>query len=393
MDLNGYFDPVSLDRPEFHFLPEKHSFSRNISIHTPDQPIRDLNRYQLALIGIPEDKAAYVSGSANAPDTVRGMLYQLRKINNSVKIYDLGNLKITNQVNDTYYAIRDITLELMERNVIPFFIGGSQDLTFGAILAIKHLKGIRHILTVDPRFDFWMENQSEINSRNYLDYIFDQENLNRFAYSNIGHQQYFIAENQMDLLEQEFMESMRLGELREDIRKAEPIIRDADIISIDMNAVRHSDAPGVTTPSPNGLFGDELCAISRYGGISEKVKIFGLYEISPGKDLNGQTSHLAAQAAWYFIDGLSHRLKENPLDTSKHMKKFIVTPDEFGQELVFYKSNLSERWWIEIPVKNTSSNYNYFISCSYEDYKQACNNLIPDRWWRYFQRLSKMELK
>lgn len=387
MDLNGYFDPVSLDRPEFHFLPEKYSFSRNISIHTPDQPIRDLNKYQLALIGVPQEKAAYIKGSADAPDKVRGMLYQLRKINNNVKVIDLGNLKITENINDTYYAIRDITLELMEREVIPFFIGGSQDLTFGVILALRKLKGIRQILTVDPRFDFWMENETGINSRNYLNYIFDKESKKKFTYSNLGHQQYFIAGNQMDLIAEESMESIRLGELRENIKKAEPLIRDADLISIDMNVVRHSDAPGVTTPSPNGLFGDELCAITRYGGISEKVKVCGLFELSPEKDLNGQTSHLAAQATWYFIDGLSHRLKENPLVTSKHTKKFIITPEDIDQELIFYKSNLSERWWIEIPVKNPATNHNYFIACSYEDYKQACKNVIPDRWWRYLHRL------
>ncbi|MEX0982699.1 MAG: formimidoylglutamase [Bacteroidales bacterium] len=388
MDLNGYFDPVSLDRPEFHFLPEKQSFSRNISIHTPDQPIRDLDRYQLALIGLPQDEAAYIKGSAKAPDLVRGMLYQLRKINNNVKVYDLGNLKITNQINNTYFAIRDVILELVERDVIPFFIGGSQDLTYGAILALGKLKGIRQILTVDPRFDFWMENESQINSRNYLDYILNKKVKGQFTYSNIGHQQYFIAENQIDVLHNEYMESMRLGELREDIKKAEPLIRDADLISIDMNSVRHSDAPGVTTPSPNGLFGDELCALTRYGGISEKVKICGLFELSPDKDLNGQTSHLAAQAVWYFIDGLSHRLKENPLETSEHTRKFIISPGEINEELIFYKSNLSERWWIEIPVKNPVTNYNYFISCSYDDYKRACNNVIPDRWMRYLLRLN-----
>ncbi len=387
MDLNGYFDPVSLDRPEFQFLPEEYSFSRDISIHTPDQPIRNLDQHQLALIGLPQDEAAYIKGSAKAPDLVRGMLYQLRKINNNVKVYDLGNLKITKKIDDTYYAIRDVLLELTERGVIPFFIGGSQDLTYGAILALEKLNGIQQILTVDPRFDFWMEKKSQVNSRNYLDYILKNKTKDQFTYSNIGHQQYFIAENQMDLLLNEYMESMRLGELREDIKKAEPLIRDADLISIDMNAVRHSDAPGVTMPSPNGLFGDELCALTRYGGISEKVKICGLFELSPHKDLNGQTGHLAAQAVWYFIDGLSHRLKENPLETSEHTRKFIITPGEINQELIFYKSNLSERWWIEIPVKNPATNYNYFISCSYEDYKQACNNIIPERWWRYLQRL------
>jgi hypothetical protein len=85
---------------------------------------------------------------------------------------------------------------------------------------------------------------------------------------------------------------------------------------------------------------------------------------------------------------LSHRVKENPYDTSEHTKKFIITLDEIDQVLVFYKSNLSERWWIEIPVKNNLTKQNFFISCSYEDYQLACNNEIPDRWWRYLHRLS-----
>src|SRR6056297_3388788 len=186
MDLNGYFDPVSLDRPGFHLLPEKYSFVRNISIHTPDRPIRNMDQYQVALIGVPQDKGAYIRGSAPAPDRVRGMLYQLRKINKNVNVVDLGNLKITENINDTYYAVRDITLELFERNVIPFYIGGSQDLSFGIILALQKLQGIRQLVTVDPRLDFWPEKDPEINSRNYLNHILEKEVKPRFTYSNLG---------------------------------------------------------------------------------------------------------------------------------------------------------------------------------------------------------------
>lgn len=388
MDLNGYFDPVSLDRPEFHLLPEKYSFSRNISIHTPDQPIPSLRKYQLAIIGLPEDKGAFIQGSADAPDRVRGMLYQLRMVNNNVKIIDLGNLKITGNIKDTLYAVRDISMELFDNDVIALYIGGSQDLTYGALLALEKIEGIRQILTIDPRLDFWKDNEQQIHSRNYLNYIFKEKVKQHFIYSNLGHQQYFVAQNQLDMLEQEFMDSLRLGEVRSDLRLVEPVIRDADLVSVDMNVVRHSDAPGVTTPSPNGLFGDELCAITRYAGLSEKVRICGFYELAPEKDINDQTSHLAAQAIWYFIDGLSHRVKENPVDTGEHTKKFIVTPEDAGQELVFYRSTVSDRWWMEVPVKNHLTEHNHFISCSYEDYQKACNNRIPDRWWRYFRKLS-----
>jgi len=388
MDLNAYFDPVSLERPEFHLLPEEFSFSRNITIHTPDQPVNDLENFDLALIGIPQDQGAFIKGSGDAPDRVRGMLYQLRKINNNIRVCDMGNLKITTNIYDTYYAIRDITLELREKNVIPFFIGGSQDLAYGIILALLKMKGLSQLVTVDPRFDFWLDKNAELNSRNYLNYIFNPEISKRFTYSNIGHQQYFVTEDQQDTMEKNFMESLRLGELKGDVRLAEPLIRDADMLVIDMNVVRHSDAPGVSTPSPNGLFGDELCAITRYGGISEKVNICGIFELSPGKDLNNQTSHLAAQAIWYFIEGLSHRIHENPMETADHTKKFIITLNDLNQDLTFHKSTLSDRWWIEVPVKNNDTNQNFFISCSYEDYQQACSNEIPERWWRYLRRLS-----
>lgn len=389
VDLNDYFDPVSLDRPGFHFLPEQHSFSRYISIHTPDQPIRNLGKHQVALIGVGQDQGGYIKGSASAPDKVRSMLYQLRRINNNIKVYDLGNLKITGNINDTYYALRDVTLELLDKGVVAYLVGGSQDLTFGAILALQKMEGVRQILTVDPRIDFWMEPAPEISSRNYLDYILEKDFKDRFIYANLGHQQYFIAPGQSDRMEQEHMESIRLGDLRQDLRSSEPLIRDADLVSFDMNAVRHSDAPGVTIPSPNGLFGDEVCALSRYAGISEKVKICGIFELSPEKDLNEQTSHLAAQAAWYFIEGMSHRIKENPLETPAHTKKFIVTPEETDQDLVFYKSTISERWWLEIPVKNPVTGNNHYISCSHDDYRKACSNIIPDRWWRYLHRLSR----
>ena len=105
------------------------------------------------------------------------------------------------------------------------------------------------------------------------------------------------------------------------------------------------------------------------------------------KDVNGQTAHLTAQAAWYFLDGLAHRVRENPIDTPEHIKKFIVNLDAAGHDIIFHKSTVSERWWMEIPVKNPATNHNFFVSCSYEDYQLACKQEIPERWWRYLHRL------
>ena len=386
MDLNGYFNPISLDKPEFGYLDDRETFSHNISVHTPDLPIRDLDKHQIAILGVPQDGNAYIKGSGKAPDEVRSKLYQLRKLQRNMRIYDLGNMKITAQINDTYYALRDVLLELRARDILLVILGGSQDLSIGVFLALEKLKGLHQILTIDPMLDF-SSGDEEVHSRNYLNEILKPSNKGRFTYTNLGHQAYFVTDEQLDQLDKSYLESIRLGDARKNLHQTEPLIRDSVFTGIDMSAVRHSDAPGVAIPSPNGFYGDELCQITRYAGLSEQVKILGFFETTPHTDINRQTAHLTAQAVWYFLEGVSHRIKENPVDTPEHTREFIVNLNAAGHDIVFHKSTLSERWWMEIPIKNPVTGYNFFVSCPYEDYQQACNQEIPDRWWRFLQRL------
>ncbi|MEZ5069423.1 MAG: formimidoylglutamase [Bacteroidales bacterium] len=386
MDLNGYFEPVSLDRPAFELLDEQAAFSHHITIHTPDQPIRDLDRHEVAIVGIPDDRNAFLKGSGKGPDKIRTRLYQLRHPRKGLSVYDLGNIKTGGTSADTYFALRDILLELRERNIRVLLLGGSQDLGHGVFLALEKTAGLHHVLTMDAMLDFSAREEA-LHSRNYLNYLFGKDKRNHFSYTNLGHQAYFVTETQLGMLEKSHLESIRLGDARRNIQAAEPLVRDAEFLSIDLCAVRHSDAPGSSTPSPNGFFADEVCQVARYAGLSEKNSILGMFEFNPSMDMNGQGAHLCAQAAWYYLDGIGHCIKENPLDSPGHITKFIVHIDAAGHDILFHKSTLSDRWWMEIPVKNMATGHNFFISCTYEDYQLACKNEIPDRWWRYLHRL------
>jgi formiminoglutamase len=386
MDLTGYFDPVSLEKPDFEYLDNREAFSHHISVHTPDQPIRELDHHRVAIFGVPEDRNGFTRGCANAPDAIRARLYQLAKINRGIPIYDLGNVKTGGSVSDTYFAIRDITLELMERDIISLILGGSQDLSRGVFLAMEKQERLHHVLTVDSMLDF-SQHSKVLHSRNYLDQLMEPGMDRLFSLTNLGHQACLTTVDQLEQLEKSHLESIRLGVARANLRQVEPLIRDSEFVSIDLGAVRHSDAPGASIPSPNGFFGDELCQFTRYAGLSEQVRSVGFFELNPSADLNGQTAHLTAQAAWYFLDGLAHRIRENPIDTPEHIKKFIVNLNAAGHDITFHKSSLSDRWWMEVPVINPATGYNFFVSCSYEDYQQACNQEIPDRWWRYLHRL------
>jgi formiminoglutamase len=387
MDLNGYFDPVSLERPEFEFLETPESFSHHLTVHTPDQPVRELDRHQVAIFGVPVDQNGFIKGSGDAPDRIRSKLYQLRRIQKNLQICDMGNLKTGGSVSDTYYAIRDICLELKERDICSVILGGSQDLGKGVFQALEKAEGWQHVLTIDSMLDFSGNEDESIHSRNYLNQLIHGEARKKISFTNLGHQACFVTDGQLQQLEYSYLESIRLGDARRRIQDTEPLIRDSAFVSIDMGSVRHADAPGASIPSPNGFFGDELCQITRYAGLSEQVRCIGFFELNPAADTNQQTAHLAAQSAWYFLEGMTHRLRENPIDTPEHIKKFIVNLNAAGHDIIFHKSTLSERWWMEIPVKNPATGYNFFVSCSYEDYQQAGNQEIPERWWRFLHRV------
>lgn len=384
MDLNDYFDPVSLEKPSLHLIPHDLTFSRRIKIHTPDQKISKIMDFDIAIFGVPEDKNAFLKGSAAAPDAVRERLYQLASINRKTRIIDLGNLKITENANDTYFALRDIILELNEKEVVAVIIGGSQDLSYGIDMAFNQKNSIYHLLSLDARLDIGFK-EKKISSRNYLDTLLTEKDPKFFNYSNIGHQTYFTPDRLKDMLDKKGYESLRLGFVRSNLSFVEPQIRDATFISLDMSCIRQSDAPGVTLPSPNGFFGHEICQLARYAGAASGLKAFGIFELSPENDSNGHTVHLAAQTIWYFMDGFSIRIKENP--QSGNSTKFIVSMQSAGQNITFYKSLKTERWWMEIPAINPVTGLNYLISCNYEDYQLASADEIPDRWWKAFHRL------
>ena len=63
--------------------------------------------------------------------------------------------------------------------------------------------------------------------------------------------------------------------------------------------------------------------------------------------------------------------------------KYIVPFDE--EEIVFFKSNKTDRWWIEVPFFLNSNNKlkkNTLLPCTSDDYIAACNQEFPERWWK-----------
>jgi len=386
MNPHDFLDPVSLDQLPLRYVPAKTEFGRNITVHTASEPVKKIEEFHLAILGVPDDRNAFFKGCSGAPDIIRQHLYRLSKFNKSLKIADLGNLKKGPKAEDSYYGLQEVISWLISNHVIPIVIGGSQDLTYGILLAFEQLKKTVNLVTTDSKIDL-NSKIKEYSSITYLQKIIRQKSSFLFNYTNIGHQSSYVDRDDLELLKNLYYEAYRLGEIRHDLKLLEPVFRDADVVSMDISAVKQSDAPGYFHPSPNGFYSEDICQLAKYCGLSDHLSVFFIGEVYPEYDHENQTSQLVAEIIWYFIDGFSQRKVEHP-DDSEHFTKFIVTMDSIDQDLIFFKSEHTDRWWIEIPPLPNKKGKKRLIACSHEDYIQAGKKEIPDRWWKAYQKIN-----
>jgi len=389
MEWTDFLNPISAGE-----LRKPHSrarFGDIITIYQEDGNFPSLDGIDIAIVGVEEARAAINNKQCDqAPNAVRKYLYELFPNNPNIKIVDMGNIKKGFELPDTYVALAGVLSELLYRKIVPVVIGGSHDLAYANYLAYENIEKIINIVDVDAVFDIG-ETEGESHHRSYLSKIILHQPNFLFNLTNIGHQSYLIDHQGLNLMRNLLFDAFRLGTVKTDMEEVEPMVRNADMISIDISSVRMSDAPGNENALPNGFYGEDLCRIARYAGMSDKLTSFGIYEVNPELDFRGQTCHLTAQIIWYFIDGFYGRKNDFPVDNDEvNYLKYTVKSDAFAEDMIFHKSKISDRWWVEIPCSEKIKEkylHQCFVPCSYNDYLTACKNEIPDRWLRVYEKL------
>ena len=386
-DIQHFFTPIDLQADSY----AETQLGKLVNAYTADSEFPDLTDIDMAIIGVCEDRRATNNvGCSFAPDKVRDYFYSLYPGTFRPRIVDLGNITAGHEIEDTYYAVKSSIDYLIRNNVIPIIIGGSQDLTYAQFLGYEKLEQTINVVAIDSKFDLGNPDEDTTNTAYLGKIILHQPNF-LFNYSNIGYQTYLVDQPSLGMMNRLYFDTYRLGQVRDAIEESEPIIRHADMLSFDITAIKHSDAPANPNASPNGFYAEEACQMMRYAGMNDKLSSVGIYEINPAYDTHGKTSNLAAQMIWCFMDGFYNRKSDYPSRTSTDYIKFHVVLQDEKYEINFYKSKKSDRWWMEIPyppTKGLKFERHTLWPCSYKDYEMAINNEIPDRWWQTYQKLA-----
>ena len=383
MNLDIYFQPI--DSIEV----KKNTIGSICEIYNTNFP--DWESSDIVLISVDENLGFSELTSLESNHVkIRQQLYDYHLAKgNKLKMADLGIIKRGASTSDTYAALEDITAEIQKKGKLLLILGGTQDLTYANYLGYKKLEQTINVACIDQKIDLEISSEAPISSNNFINHLLTFQPSFLFNFSILGCQQYYISQEQLNLFDELYFDYLRLGELNNNIKLAEPYLRNSDIISLDMSSIRRAEFSGSTDHGPNGFFANEICQIAKYAGISDKLSSFGAYNFS--KKLENHEVELTAQIFYFIIDGYCHRKKDYPIGTKKNHVKYAVFHEELNHNLVFHKSPKSQRWWLEVPyppLKDFKFERHNLVPCDYEDYLTAQKGLIPDLWWKTYRKLN-----
>jgi len=284
--------------------------------------------------------------------------------------------------------LSEVCRMLLESNVMPIILGGSHDLDYGQYRGYEDLQKLISFLNIDAFLD--LEDSKEASpSRQHIHKMLLHEPNYLFSYTHLAHQLYLTDTSSAAILEKLNFEAHRLGQMRTNLAEMEPAIRHADMFSFDITAIKSSDAPGNANAQPFGLTGEEACQICWYSGLNEKLSSAGFYEYNPQyDDVHKKTAAVIATMIWYFVEGFYHRKHESNFKSNDFLKYVVSMPVE-PETISFYKSKLTEKWWMEVSLSRLGAKYsrNSIVPCSYADYQTATKGEVPER---YINALAKM---
>ena len=366
-----YLLPVNNEIVDFKNKLSPLAIGKVITIYGDDQS--NLKGFDIALIGLSESrKSSEVNKKYIDINSFRKEFYSLFCGDWNVNIIDMGDVINGEDISDTYFALKTINESLLEKNIISFFIGGTQDLTFPLYQAFAKKGDYVNLTSIDNKFDFG-QIKKDFDSSSYMSKIIMEKDNKLSHYCNLGFQTFLNSQEEIDLLEKLQFESHRLGKINKKIDLIEPSLRYTNLLSIDFRSVKASELNFIHN-YPNGFESSEICSIARYAGMSDRISCVGVFEVFQ----NSISSALLAQAVWYFIEGFSLRIIEDP--KSENFKGKSYHMDLENHQIKFYQSDISQKWWFELIEENNNKLMDVSLyPCGHEDYLEACNDDISDK--------------
>jgi arginase len=255
-------------------------------------------RPAIHMIGLPTDiNSSFERGAARSPAVIRQALYSDRgnlssesglEIGVDINLVDGGDLPLSNRdVAADDRSINDVVASITKQQAVPLLLGGDHAITYPIVAALAAQRGPLNILHFDAHPDLYADFGG--NPRSHASpfaRIMEGGHARRLVQLGIRTLNHHCREQAaafgVEILPMASFDSTQV-----------PVLDGPLYISIDLDGIDPSEAPGVSHPEPGGLRVREVLAAIH----KQTAPIIGadIVELNPGRDIGSVTAILAAK--------------------------------------------------------------------------------------------------
>lgn len=328
---------------------------------------KEIKENSIVLLFVSDYRGA--DGNAEVQDftAVRKEFYKLSQLDFEIPVVDLGDLVSGKSVQDSHYILQEVLSACHYRGAIPVIVGGSNDFAFSLFSGLNFHQNNINYTQISNIISL---NQGEmINEHTFLSKILGSKSFSIKNYHHLGYQKHLNEQDSVKLIKEVEFDIIRLAEMMNSTERTEPFFRQADLVTVNCDAIESFGDAFSMNPQVNGLNRREICAYMKEIGLSENLKSVGIfnYNIYSENQLNHQ---LLAQMLWYLIEGINIQ-RSHPKE--RHYEMYYVLIED--RQYAFKRDTFSNLWYFGDDEKIENC-----IPCSRSDFDEAKKGWLSARF-------------
>jgi len=274
----------------------------------------------IVIIGCPQDEGVRRNngreGAANAPAAIREQFYKLTPFNINKPIFDIGDVRIGKTLEETHDTHFEVVSQILRDGKRVVVLGGGNDISYPDGCAMAEVFGPEWWIGINIDAHLDVRIADERNSGTPYRQLLEGGQLLPTYFYEVAFQSHFASPVYYEYIRNLGVNRISLELLRSraeaDVELKESIKQKFighssslnTFFGFDLDAVRSSDAPGTSAPSPIGLRAGEFIQLVKYAASLANTKLIEFSEVNPKYDADNRTSKLVAIAMHRFCSGV-----------------------------------------------------------------------------------------